>query len=161
MKLFYKIIDRTTRTGIFIASLTLLGIMAIIMANVLYRISGGIIPGTYDLVELMIIVVVGFSMAYTALKRTHISAKLLVDRFSERNKAIIDGITSLIGSGFWMLVAIVSVRLTMEKAGLGEKTELLGISFIPFRWIWVFTLILFGTVLAINGIKSIREALKK
>ena len=49
----------------------LLGVVTIMCANVAYRAIGGIIPGTFDLVELLIIPAIGFALVTVEYQRRH------------------------------------------------------------------------------------------
>jgi TRAP-type C4-dicarboxylate transport system permease small subunit len=63
------------------------------------------IPGTFELTEYALIVIVFFSLGYTQVKGEHISIDIITSRFPKRGQAIIDSIMSLVGLVMFSLVA--------------------------------------------------------
>src|SRR3989304_9160683 len=56
----------------------------------------GPIPGSFELTEFMLAVIVLTAIGHTQMKGGHISIDLVVERFSRRNQAIIDTITNFL-----------------------------------------------------------------
>jgi TRAP-type C4-dicarboxylate transport system permease small subunit len=136
--------------GTNVGAVALAGTMMIIVANVIYRAFGGVIVGTYDLVEITIVIVAAFSIADTELHKRHTSVDAVTTHLSERAQFRMENGCNLISFCYWGIIAWGSAKLTIEKAQLGEVTELLKISIIPFRAFWVFGLILICLVIIYN-----------
>jgi TRAP-type transport system small permease protein len=151
-KFFYQI----TNIGAFVACIALLATMVITVSNIIYRMSGYVIIGTYDLTELLIVVFVGFSIAYTVLTKGHVSVRVIVELFSKRSQNFFKGFTLILGFLFWALTVWSSTELAIEKAALGEKTDILSISYIPFRWFFIFGLFLVSINLLLDFVKLVR-----
>ena len=156
MGYFEKVFHRIINIGAAVACLVLVGTMIITVANIVWRMSGRVIIGTYDISELLMVVFAGFALAYAALAKAHVSVKVVVEFFSKRSQVFLEGITSFLGFIFWALVVWSSVELTIEKAQLGERTDALSISYIPFRWIFISGLSLLSIILLINCMNSLR-----
>jgi TRAP-type C4-dicarboxylate transport system permease small subunit len=144
-----------------VGSVFLIGIALLVVANIVYRFFGGVIAGTYELVALMIVVTVAFALGYAALKQGHIVVRIVLSRFSPRIQAILTVFTSVIGLGFWALIAWKSAEIMSERALAGEYTEMLGVPYLPFRCAWLFGLLFFCLVLLIDLFKALSQAVRK
>lgn len=140
---------------------SLIGIMLLVVANIIARFFGTVIIGTIELVELMIVVTVAFALGYSAQRQSHVVVKVVVSRFSPRVQAILKIFTSALSIGVCALIVWASAGIMYERALLGEETELLKVPSFPFRFIWVFGLILFCFVLLIDLCKAISGAARK
>jgi TRAP-type C4-dicarboxylate transport system permease small subunit len=146
--------------GTNIGAVALATVMFIIVANVIYRAFGGVIVGTYDLVEITIVIVAAFSIADTEIHKRHTSVDMVTNLLSEGAQLHVENGCNLISFLYWGIIAWGSAKLTIEKAQLGEVTELLRISIIPFRALWVFGLILICMVIVYNiycNFKALRD----
>lgn len=85
------------------------------------------IPGTYELTEWLMCIVVFFAVAYTAAKGRDIAMELVVKRFSQRIQAIIDGVTSLLSLGLISLISWQSIVLAKTVRLAGETTAILSL----------------------------------
>ncbi|NMA23794.1 MAG: TRAP transporter small permease [Spirochaetales bacterium] len=114
-----------------------------------YRFLGGVIAGTYELVELMIVVSGAFSLGYTALKRGHITIGIIVSRVPQRIRIILERVTSAISLCLWTIMAWATFSIIHER-WLREQSQLLQISYFPFRFALLLGLILFCIVILID-----------
>lgn len=160
MGIIEKIIRWISDKGSIVGSIALIGLMILIVANVLSRLIGPAIPGAYDYVELIIIVVVGFALAYAGMMKFHTSVRILVERLPERTQAFFLCFTSFLGCGFWVLVTWMNIQVSIENARVGEYT-IIGTPVLPFRWIWDFGLGLLTVILLNDFINALRRAMKK
>jgi TRAP-type C4-dicarboxylate transport system permease small subunit len=161
MNYIFNIIRRSVTVGAVVGAIFLIGIMVLTVAEVCVRPFGEHVVGSYELVEIFVVVTAGFALGYAALRQTHIVVRFLVSRFSPRVQAIIESFTSAIGLVLWVLIAWTAVGVMREKALLGEWTILLRIPYIPFRSIWILSLILFCLVLFMKLYKSLKAALRE
>lgn len=160
MDYFAKLIHHAGRIVTIIGGAFLVGIMLLTVANVIYRFFGGVIIGSYELIELAIIPVAGFALVYAAIWKTHVVVQILVSRFSKRIQAIMESFASLLGIGLWGLMAWSTVGFFVGKR-LSDRTELLGIPFQPFRYAWVLGLFLFALVILIGFYRAFSRAVNK
>ena len=140
---------------------SLIVIMLLVVANIIARFFGTVIIGTIELVELMIVVTVAFAFGYTAQRQSHVVVKVVVSRFSPRVQAVLRIFTSALSIGVCALIVRASAGIMYERALLGEETELLKVPSFPFRFVWVFGLILLCFVLLIDLCKAISGAASK
>uniref|UniRef100_A0A7C2K3Z6 TRAP transporter small permease n=1 Tax=candidate division WOR-3 bacterium TaxID=2052148 RepID=A0A7C2K3Z6_UNCW3 len=136
------IISKIVQSGLIIGTCALIGVMFIIDANVIYRAFGGIIAGTYDLVEIIIVVAVAFAIPYTQFYQAHTRVDLFTSMMSPRGKFVFEFFSNFISVIYWAIIVWATIGITIEKAKLGERTSLLKISIIPFRILWIIGLIM-------------------
>ena len=71
MRYVQLVVNGASIMGRNIGAAFLLGVVSIMCANVAYRAIGGIIPGTFDLVELLIIPAIGFALVTVEHQKRH------------------------------------------------------------------------------------------
>jgi TRAP-type C4-dicarboxylate transport system permease small subunit len=160
MNRFTDIVRRITVLGTGLGSIFLAGIMVLIVASIVTRLFGRVIPGSYELIELMIVVTVAFSLAYSGIKQGHVLVKIIVDLFPERVQDIIAGFTNFISLIFWGVVAWAAYKITVEK-GILEVTDDFLIPYRPFRFIFAFGLLLLALAFLIEMVKALKRGLKR
>ena len=138
----------------------LVGMMVLITASVIYRRAGHVIPGTYELSELMIVVTAAFALGYAALKKTHIVIKVVVARFPQRAQAILEAVMSFICIATWAAVAWTGI-LILSKRWLNEESEMLSVPYLPFRLIFLLGVVLVCSIYLIDLIRALRQAVRK
>jgi TRAP-type C4-dicarboxylate transport system permease small subunit len=156
-----SIIRRIGGAGAAVGATSLLAVMLLIMANIIYRFFGGVIAGTYELIGPMVVITAAFALAYTALHHGHIAINIITSRLPGHVQAIVQSFTGTIGFGLWILIAWGSVKLMAEKASAGEATYLLHVPFLPFRLFWELGLILFCLVLLLDLFKALSQVIRK
>jgi TRAP-type C4-dicarboxylate transport system permease small subunit len=155
-----NVFRRINEGGMTLGAFFLLAMMTTVVANVIYRFFGHVIVGSYELVELMILVTVSFALGYTAQKKSHVVINILITRFPSRVQSTLEAIMSFISLATWGIIAWASANILIER-WLRERTEMLDIPYLPFRFIWLFGLILLCLVYMLWIYKSSNEAVKK
>lgn len=146
MDRFKNIIGRIVRWGTIAGSIFLLVVVLIIVVNVIIRFFGHMIPGHYELVSLITVISVAFSLSYTAIHKGHIAMNILVSRLSERNRIILGAFTTIVSIAVWGAIAWASITVIQGKM-LKEVSNMLLIPYLPFRCVWVLGLILYCLVM--------------
>lgn len=146
--------------GIGVGVLGLMMILTVTDVFLRYSINRPL-SSSFELTELMMVVVICFGLAQTGVLKDHISVEMLVSRFSERLQNIINSITSLVSVGVLSLVtwqSFVQAKMLYED---GLTSAVLYIPIFPFHIVAglgfaVFTLVLLG-----DFFNSLSEAVKK
>ncbi|MFP3974693.1 MAG: TRAP transporter small permease [Chloroflexota bacterium] len=160
MDSFLSVIRRMTGWGMAVGAAFLTGMMILIVANVIYRLFGDVIPGSYEISTLMIVVTVAFALAYAAVQKTHVFVRILVLRFSDRRQAILTIFTSLISLSTWAFIAWAS-WIALSNKWLGELTDLLDLPYLPFRIIFVAGVALTCVVYLTDLLSALRQAVRR
>jgi TRAP-type C4-dicarboxylate transport system permease small subunit len=135
-------------------ALVLLGLL--ICVSVGLRMVGAVIKGSSEIGEMLIIIVAATAIVTATLTDGHPFVHMLVEKISSRRRYLLAAIVSLVGAAFWATMAWVNGAVAIENARLIEETELLRISIIPFRWLWIVCLILVAAVLTMRAIQSFK-----
>lgn len=153
MNFIDKIFNNLYKTGVVFGGVCLTGIMLLIVAGVVTRLFGFVILGVYELTELIAIMVGGFALAYTTFEQGHTVVGLLTERLPVRLQSALKIFTHAIGAVLWGAIAWVGLNVLLTR-WTGEHSELLKVPFLPFRFIWVITLILITLAFIISSIKA-------
>ena len=160
MNAFAVLLHRITKGGIFIGGVFLIIGMLLLMSNIFGRFAHFVIPGSYELFELIMVIPVGFALVYAALQKTHVVVHLIVSRFPPRLSAAAEILASLLSFTIWALIAWGGARLAYEN-GLKETTDILGVPYLPFRIVLLFCLFLFCVTYLMDLSRTIRRLLGK
>ncbi len=117
------------------------------------------IKGTQEIVELMMVIVVYYGLAYATHLRKHITVDALLINFSMPVQSTINGLTSLLCI---FVSAPIAVRLTVKGMAIMSKTNVatgtLGIQLAPFYIIAAIGCYLASLEFFIDGISRFNEA---
>ena len=160
MAYFTKIVRRLIEVGTALGAAFLVGMMVLIVANIVYRMTGHVIPGSFELSELMIVVTAAFALGYAALQKSHVDVNIVVSHFPPRLQSVIAAIVAFLSMGTWAVVAWASAVILSDR-WLTEETDMLLIPYLPFRIVLFVGLILISLVYLIDMIRALREAVMK
>src|SRR5512136_2808051 len=94
MERFEKVIIRIGNWGTAMGAVFMSSIALIITATVLGRAFRIALPGTFDLVETLVVVAIAFALVYGQLQDRHLRAEIAIERLRGRVKV---GIESFLG----------------------------------------------------------------
>jgi TRAP-type C4-dicarboxylate transport system permease small subunit len=114
----------------------LIGITLLTVGDVFGRSALSVpIPGTIELVQMMLVCITFSGIVYTTAKNGHVKVELIMSRFSPGVKQIFSSIMLFIGS---VAFAILSWQLglsAVESGAAGLHTSSLAIPLAPFKYI--------------------------
>jgi TRAP-type C4-dicarboxylate transport system permease small subunit len=157
MKYFVQILKRISVVERNVGAFFMVSVVAIMCANVAYRAIGGIIPGTFDLVELLIVPAIGFALVTVELQRRHVVVDMVTIHLPKKLQSWLGISVTLIGLAYWAAICWASWKMLLKKMATGEHTQLLQVSVIPFRIIWVFALGWVCVMVILNLSKIVKE----
>lgn len=144
-----------------VACLTVIIMALLTCADVVLRLFGRPIPGTYELIGYLGSVVVSFSLAYTSLEKGHVSVEILVEKLPERIQIFVDGIGALIGSILFGLIAWQSAVYALDMKNSGEVSMTLQMPVYPFLLGIAIGCGMLCMVLIMDIIRSLRRIVKR
>lgn len=118
------------------------------------------ISGTFELTEFMLALVVFFAIAYTQVRKGHISIDVVVSRFSPRAQAIIASITYFFSLGLFSLVTWQSAVHANRLFEGHNVSGVLSVPIYPFVIAVAVGSLLFCLVLLADFLKSLAKAVK-
>jgi len=152
-----KFLAAAENTVVWIGAIALMLLGILICVAVGARLLGGVIRGNAEIGEMLIIVVASTSLVAATFSGAHPYVHMLVDRLSSRSRGRLIALVTATAALFWAVAAWVNGKVTIENHSLVEHTELLRISLIPFRIVWVAALVAITLVLAIRAIKALTD----
>lgn len=134
MEFFNRFCDWINKIMIWIGVLLLGAMIVLTCLNVFLRKVWIPIPGTFELIKYFSAVAMAFALAHAQRTKTHISVDVLVLRFSQRTRKILNIINATICFVFFSLVAWQISRYATTLMKTGEVSETLRIIYYPFTY---------------------------
>jgi TRAP-type C4-dicarboxylate transport system permease small subunit len=130
-----------------IGALTLACLMFLIATDVILRyIFSRPIAGSFELVEIAMMLIVFLGLSNTYVNKGHISVDLIVSGFSKKARSISDAINAFIGFAVTALMTRQMFLLAIENWNRGQVTSTLGIPLHPARFLAAFGMAMFSLV---------------
>ena len=147
---FIRSIHWLSRILNWVAGGSLVAMMGITCADIAMRLFRRPILGTYDIVEFLGAMVVGFAMAQTTIKQGHVAVELVVARFSPRVQKFIYVITHVLSIALFALLAWECVRYGNDLQASGEVSMTLQLPFLPVLYGIAMSAVMVCLVLAVD-----------
>ena len=112
-----------------IAGAALIAVMLLIGADIIGRIFGHPVPGTYEIVSLAGGLILGMALPATSMAREHVSTDFLTAKLSPVLKRCLFIVTRLIGIGIFLLTGYGMVMMGVRLRDSGEVTAVLSFPF--------------------------------
>ena len=153
MRVLEKISRILNRTFMLIAGAFMAAMILVTCANIFLRIVWVPIKGTFELMGFFGAVATAFVLGYTQLKKAHISVDILVNRFPQRIRTVLDGINYFVCMTFFAVLGWQIFRLATNIWKTGEVTETLRIVYYPFTYGVALGCFLLALVLLVDFLK--------
>jgi TRAP-type transport system small permease protein len=118
------------------------------------------IPGTFELTEFSLAVVIFASIGYTQVRNEHISIDILISKLPVRVQAIIDSIVYLVCIALMGLVAWQSVVYSGRLLGGHNVSGVLSIPIYPFLIVTAIGCVIYSLAMLVNFLKSLQKVVK-
>ncbi len=161
MEIFEKILNKIGNWGTVLGTVFMSAMALIITATVLGRALRIALPGTFDLVETLVVPGIAFALVYGQLQDSHLRTDLAIERMRGRLKSGIEGFLGVLSIIYWAVLLWAAAQQMIEKWIAGEETEILKVPVVPFRGAWVFALILMCLLLLLKLFYHIKRFVKE
>jgi TRAP-type C4-dicarboxylate transport system permease small subunit len=112
-----------------LAGIALMGVMLLIGSDIVGRIFGHPVPGTYEIVSVAGGLIVGLASPATSRAKGHVSADLLACRLSEKPRIFLAVVTRLMGILIFLLAGYGMIMMGVRLKASGEVTAVLSLPF--------------------------------
>ncbi|RLC11664.1 MAG: TRAP transporter small permease [Deltaproteobacteria bacterium] len=129
-----KITELLNKTLTFLAGLILIVMVLLTCANIVFRMFWVPISGTYELMGFAGALLTAFALAYTQVKKGHISVDVLVNVFPQKVQWVLSAINNGMCFIFFMLAGWQLAIKANTLRTTGEVTETLRIIYYPFTY---------------------------
>ena len=128
-KLLGTFSDRLSTWMEIVAGIALIGVMLLIGTDIVGRIFGCPVPGTYEIVSLAGGLIIGLALPATSRAKGHVSTDLLTGKLSEKAGAFLAVMTRVIGIIIFLLAGYGMVMMGVRLKVSGEVTAVLAFPF--------------------------------
>jgi TRAP-type C4-dicarboxylate transport system permease small subunit len=112
-----------------LAGIALIGVMLLIGADIVGRIFGHPVPGTYEIVSVAGGLIIGLALPATSRTKGHVSTDFLLEKVSVRFQRILAITTRFIGIVVFLLAGLGMVMMGVRLKASGEVTAVLAFPF--------------------------------
>lgn len=113
----------------FVAGTALIGVMLLIGADIVGRLFGHPVPGTYEIVSLAGGLIIGLALPATSMAKGHVSTDLLTAKLSAKSNLLLAVITRGMGIGIFLLAGYGMIQMGVRLKISGEVTAILAFPF--------------------------------
>jgi TRAP-type C4-dicarboxylate transport system permease small subunit len=153
MGLLEKISRSLSNMLLWVAGAFLIAMILMTCANIITRLLGTPIKGTFELMGYFGAVATAFALGHTQIRKAHISVDILVNRFSPRTRRMLNGINHVICFLFFGTAGWQVARWAATLRETGEVTETLRIIYYPFTYGVAVGCFLIALVLLVDFLK--------
>jgi TRAP-type C4-dicarboxylate transport system permease small subunit len=157
---FEKLIVRASNWGAAVAGVFILIIMLLISVSVVCRAFHIALPGTFDLVETLIVVGIAFALVYGQLEDRHLRADIAIDKLKGRTRSAVESFLAVLNFIYWFILLCAAVFMVKNKWGGDETTDILRVPVMPFRGVWIIALILMSCLLVFRLAHHVSRLIK-
>jgi TRAP-type C4-dicarboxylate transport system permease small subunit len=159
---------RAIKTSIYLLSTKLnwvsaaavIFIMLLTCADVVMRLFGSPIPGTYELVGYFGSVIISFGIARTSIERGHIAVNLLVDKLPPRVQILIEGVGNIAAAVLFGVLAWQSQVYARDILETGDVSLTLGMPTWPFVLGLATGSGMLSLILILDALRQLKRGLK-
>ena len=154
-----KYLERAGKGFNVIAGVAVIIMMLLSTADVVLRLFGKPIPGTYELVGFLGTIVVSFALGFTSLEKGHIAVELLFRKLPQRAQLAIETFTNFISFLIFGLIAYQAFIYALDIRKSGEVSSTLQMPIYPFIFGMALGFGLLCLILIADFIKSLKRTL--
>ncbi|MBC7347484.1 MAG: TRAP transporter small permease [Clostridia bacterium] len=138
-----------------------MALMLLVVGNIVLRLFGHPIEGTYEFVGFFAAAAIGLALAYCAVQQGHIAVTFLVDKLAPKHQAVIDLIIGLLALAFLVLAFWETVAYGTTMVISGEVALTTQVPFYPFIYLIAFGLFAFALVILVGLLKPLKKVIEK
>ncbi len=120
----------------------------------------GPVPGSFELTEFMLAVIVLTAIGHTQMKDGHISIDLIVAKFSPRVRAIIDTVINFLSLGMFAMVTWQTIKYAQLLLESHDVSGVLRLPVYPFLIVAAIGCFMFCLAMLLSLFQSLKEAVK-
>lgn len=139
----------------------LMVVMILTWADVIGRLFRHPILGTYEITEVLFLVLSACALAYTQVRRGNIAVYFVVSKLPRRSQAVVSSITNLLSLVLFIVICWQSFLFAKHLWLSGEVSNVLLIPRYPFAYVLASGFAILSAVLLVDLLKSLAEAVRK
>lgn len=144
-----------------LACAAVIAMMLLSSADVVLRLFGKPIPGTYEMVGLLGTIIVSFALAFTSMEKGHIAVEILVNKLPQRAQFAIEAFTNFVSLLLFGLIAYQAYIYALDIKKSGEVSLTLQMPIYPFIFGMAVSFGLLCLLLIADFIKSLQRTVSR
>lgn len=130
----YNLVLKVSKIMVTIAGAALTVMMLLTVADVLGRVAGHPVLGTYEIVGLLGVVAIAFAIPYASWKRQHVYLEILLEKISPQRKNVLNISSRIACIILFLLIGINLFHVGTEFSTAREVSMTLSIPLSPFAY---------------------------
>lgn len=131
MRIFVKATEWISRTLATVAGVALVWMIVLLVGNIVLRLIASPVHGTYEMVTMTSIFVLGLGLAEAQVAKSHVSIDIVTARWSKRVQLAVGAIVTILAIIVFVQVVDALVAYGLNQRASGSTTESLGIPYWP------------------------------
>ena len=160
MLILEKLIRSLSQNMSYVAALAIMSMMCLTCADIVLRLFGRPIPGTYEIVGFLGSFAISFSLAYTSMEKGHIAVDIFFQRFPFRIQYILEGVVETLNLFIFSIATWQCAVYGFEMKKHQDVSLTIGIPVYPVVLGISLGCALLCLVLLFNLIKAVRRIAK-
>jgi TRAP-type C4-dicarboxylate transport system permease small subunit len=144
-----------------LACTAVIAMMLLSAADVVLRLFGKPIPGTYELIGFLGTIIVSFALGFTSMEKGHIAVEILVEKLPQRAQFAIEAFTNFVSFLVFGLIAYQAFISALDIKKSGEVSLTLQLPIYPFIFGMALGFTLLCLLLIADFIKSLQRTVSK
>ena len=146
--------DRISNWMEVFAGVVLVLIMVVTGYDIIGRILGRPLPGTYEMVSFAGGLVIGLALPVTSRERAHVIVDIVTSRVSSRAGAMLHVMTRLMVIALFLLLGYAFIRMGIDFRAYRQVTPVLGFPYYPVAYIISGACFIESLVLVVDCMKG-------
>lgn len=161
MEAFTRLVQGLSRNLDRVAGWALVATMLLVVGNIILRLLGRPIQGTYEWVGFLTALAIGLALAQCAVQDGHIAVTFLVDKLAPRAQAVVVFCGGAVSVAFLAFAAWEIGRYATSMVRSGEVAMTTQVPFYPFIYLIAFGFLVFCLIVFTGLREPIRKVAKK
>jgi TRAP-type C4-dicarboxylate transport system permease small subunit len=128
---FVKATEWISRALASIAGVALVWMMVLLVGNIVLRLIAAPVHGTYEMVTMTSIFVLGLGLAEAQVAKSHVAINIVMARQSKKVQLVVGAIVTILAIIVFVQVVDALVAYGINQRASGSTTESLGIPYWP------------------------------
>jgi TRAP-type C4-dicarboxylate transport system permease small subunit len=158
MEKFEKILKWTIGKLTAIGFTAMLLMVLIMVINIILRPLGHAILGTYEAVQLLIVIAVAFALGYAAIEKVHVNMDMIIVHLPKSVQRILFIITTILALGVWAGITWYGFNFAIEETLISEHTSIMEWPIYPLRFVFSIGAGIMCLVLILQIYKAIKRS---
>lgn len=154
-------IEKACRFCDYIAYAGILLTMIVTVTEIVFRKFGAPIHGTYDSIGLIQVILICFALPFCTFQKGHIQVDMFMDLLPKKAQRTIDGITTLLSLGFFLVVAWQSLVLGDSFRRTSEVSMSVFIPLYPFAYSIAFSCLFIALLILSDFVELFASEVEK